>query len=240
MKKDKQKKFKESSENMKEKHDNNQDVHDVIQPKKRKMKIKDTSQESNEKRERKGVHFAANVVDNEVENPVPNKKRKSKQINEDSESFTADEIAESRLPTEVELMECEKPENKKNVASKRQKKREKFEKLKAENKLKSETQMQQKALNYLSLWKHNRNEWKFEKLRQVWVQNHMFDKVSVPDEFWDTVVEYFGGAKGRIRQVLTEQCMKILEDCESKKDDSEDSDDTKYERARALLQNVQE
>ncbi|GLV44806.1 uncharacterized protein CBL_14623 [Carabus blaptoides fortunei] len=240
MKKDKQKKFQESPENVKKTHDNNQDIHDVIQPKKRKMKIKDPNEESDEKLDRKGVHFAADVIDNEIENPTTNKKRKSKQINEGNENWTSEETTESRLPTEGELMECEKPENKKNVASKRQRKREKFEKLKAENKLKSETQMQQKALNYLSLWKHNRNDWKFEKLRQVWVQNHMFDKVCIPDEFWNTVVEYFGGAKGKIRQVLTEQCMKILEENESKKDDSDEKDDTKYQRARILLQNVQE
>lgn len=174
-------------------------------------------------KKRASVTFTPETIDNEPEtNESPSKRQKSE---------------ETRLPTEEELLEVQKPQNIKDVASKRQKKRLKHEKLLADNKLKQDAALQEKALNYLSRWKHNQSEWKFEKLRQIWLQNHMFDVTALPDKFFDILVEYFGGSKGKIREVLIETCTKIV-------DEAEDNEDAvagdKFKRARTLLQFLQE
>lgn len=171
---------------------------------------------------RKSVSFIPETVDNEIEPNVP---RKMKRKNIDN-----------RPATEEELTEADKSENRKNVTSKRQKKREKYEQLKTELKQKGETITQERALNYLSRWKHNKEEWKFEKLRQVWLQNHMFDSSAVPDTFFQTVVDYFGGSKGKIRQAVIDDCTKIIDAFEAEAE--EKKDDAKFERARNLLQHL--
>jgi len=137
--------------------------------------------------------------------------------------------------------------------SKRAQKRKKHEQLLSAKKLKVDLAMQDKCLNYLSIWKHSRSDWKFEKLRQVWLQQNMFDSDKIPVQFWETLVEYFSNAKGKIRQTIMDDALKIIETAEfsiSQNDDEktkvEDENqnngtsEIKVQRAKNIIQSLQE
>lgn len=122
----------------------------------------------------------------------------------------------------------------------RSQKRKKHTKLLEDKKIKVELELQQKALNYISLWKHNRLEWKFEKLRQVWLQQNLFDASKIPSDFWDTTVQYFSGAKGQSRQTVLDQAIKYIEDEEKSLEKSADEDyQIRVKRARDIVQNLE-
>lgn len=179
----------------------------------------------------KKVTFTEDTVDNSDDGPPKKKSKKRK-----------DEVViKSGVATEEELTECNKPENKKAVVSKRQEKKKKYDDLKAQQKLDSEVAARQKNLNYLSLWKHNKSEWKFEKLKQNWLQKHMFDEDMIPNEHWNTLIEYFSGAKGQIRQTVLKECMDVVEKSESPSEESvSDESNVKFTRARDMLQSLDE
>ncbi|KAF2899636.1 hypothetical protein ILUMI_06545 [Ignelater luminosus] len=160
-------------------------------------------------------------------------------------------VAEDSLDEQAELNQANPTIQKEE--SKRAKKRKKHQQLLLEKKVKVDIAMQGKTLNYLSQWKHNRDEWKFEKLRQIWLQQNMFDSDRVPDKFWETSVEYFSNAKGKIRQILIDDALKIIEKSESevvqtnaKEEESTSNDEkdqliiNKLQRAKDIIQCLQE
>ncbi|XP_011861974.1 PREDICTED: uncharacterized protein C7orf50 [Vollenhovia emeryi] len=99
----------------------------------------------------------------------------------------------------------------------------------------------QQAHNYILMWKHSRKEWKFEKLKQIWLMDNMMKKHAVSDAMFPTVLEYFEECKGRARKVLIQKAMDII-----KKVDEETNEECKraimdtvdYIRARELLQTL--
>lgn len=48
----------------------------------------------------------------------------------------------------------------------------------------------EKTIGYLTKWKENRSEWKFEKLRQICVQKNILNEKVIPDEHFDLAIEY--------------------------------------------------
>ncbi|XP_018567868.1 uncharacterized protein C7orf50 [Anoplophora glabripennis] len=123
----------------------------------------------------------------------------------------------------------------------RAQKRKKHAKLLEEKRLKGEVVSQQNALNYLSKWKHCRSEWKFEKLKQIWLQQNLFDTSKIPSEFWETALEYFNGSKGFIRNVVLRDALKIIEKEESTEEENADENYLLIvKRARDIVQNLQE
>lgn len=50
---------------------------------------------------------------------------------------------------------------------------------KAEIKIKDTKMLKKKAINYLKLWKKDKSNWKFEKLRQIWLLQNMFNEAMV-------------------------------------------------------------
>lgn len=125
--------------------------------------------------------------------------------------------------------------------SKRSLKRKKHTKLLEEKKLKTDLKMQQSVLNYLSKWKHARTEWKFEKIKQIWLQQNLFVVNKIPEEFWDSTVEYFNGSKGAIRKVILKEALKIIEEEDNSEVENDDKDYlTKLKRAREIVQSLEE
>jgi len=125
----------------------------------------------------------------------------------------------------------------KKKPSKRQLKKEKAEKREAEVKEASKMQAIGKALNYVSKWKHARSEWKFEKVKQIWLINNLLNDAYIPDEHFPTVLEYFEGCKGQARKQLVDKAMKVIKKAEDiVEKDEEVTETTEYKRARELLQ----
>lgn len=86
-------------------------------------------------------------------------------------------------------------------------------------------------------WKHSRSEWKFEKLKQIWLMDNLLDENSIPDTIFSLVLEYFEGCKGTARKVLVQKGMDVIKKAENDEEIKNDIiESTAYKRARQLLQ----
>lgn len=154
-------------------------------------------------------------LDNEI---MPPRKKLNLKETEDTE-----EINESDSKTQKQ-------------PSKRQIKKEKAQLKENEKKLAVKTKAMKKGLNYVSKWKHARNEWKFEKLRQIWLMDNLLDETSIPDDIFPTVLEYFEGCKGMAREQLLKKGMDVIRTIEENEENRDKIDSVAYQRARKLLQ----
>lgn len=169
----------------------------------------------------------------QTQNEVPKKKAKRLKVIEPKEEAESENVVTEELdPTKPEI---------KKVESIRERKRKKYKDLIEQKRLKNEENMQKQCLNYISKWKHARDSWKFEKLKQIWIQKHIHDNVMIPNEFWNLVLEYFNNGKGKTRDMLLKDSLKIVEEVDSAKDeDIPEEKKLKYNRAREIIQHLQE
>lgn len=119
--------------------------------------------------------------------------------------------------------------------SKRQLKKQKAEQRKNEKRMANRIEAMTKGLNYVSKWKYARSEWKFEKIRQIWLIDNLLDKAHIPDDIFPIVLEYFEGCKGMARELLLKKGLDVVR----KVDNEENKDEVEsiaYQRARKLLQ----
>ncbi|KAF7274178.1 uncharacterized protein LOC143204815 [Rhynchophorus ferrugineus] len=228
------------------------------------MAINETSKKTNKKRRNKNkVSFDEEIITktnaeillSEQNNSIKSaenvqveqkvKKKKKRKISEvSSEASESVKKLKEEIPQVVSENEESQKTNEKSVSggkkeSIRSQKRKKHAKLLEEKKLKAELQYQQKALNYLSKWKHSRSEWKFEKLRQIWLQKNLLDETKIPDEFWENVVEYFSGSKGRCRQEILDEALKVVEKENPDDEDMSEEFKNQLKRARSIVQILQ-
>ncbi|XP_050461588.1 uncharacterized protein C7orf50 homolog isoform X2 [Cataglyphis hispanica] len=177
---------------------------------------------------------------------VKKKKRKFK-IEETEDSLKKKQFKQVSNVSVDMIIPKEEPINEKEEIpkkpSKRQLKREKVIQAAVQKRESSRINAMQKALNYVSMWKHSRSEWKFEKLKQIWLMDNLLDKNSIPDAIFPLVLEYFEGCKGMAREVLLRKGMDIIRKAEEEKDDQEEikneiTESTAYKRARQLLQTL--
>lgn len=80
--------------------------------------------------------------------------------------------------------------------SKRQKKREKRIQISTRDKDKEV----EKTVLYLTKWDSSRDEWKYEKLRQIYVQKNIFDDSIISDEHSDVAIRYLSTSQVRTKQ----------------------------------------
>lgn len=87
-------------------------------------------------------------------------------------------------------------------------------------------------------WKHSRSEWKFEKLKQIWLMDNLLDENSISDIIFPLVLEYFEGCKGMAREVLLRKGMDVIKKAEENDEEikNEITESVAYKRARQLLQ----
>ncbi|XP_038206376.1 uncharacterized protein C7orf50 homolog [Zerene cesonia] len=147
--------------------------------------------------------------------------------------------------------------SKKNKKSIRQMKKEKFIQRQTEAAAAAKDQLKSQCLNYLSQWKHDRQNWKFMKAKQVWLYKNKFSKLLIPETSWPLLLEYFESAQGNIRKMLLDDANKIIkqmdewtesqvnnekdnENEEVEESDHAKPDDVIYNRARSLIQCLQE
>ena len=86
------------------------------------------------------------------------------------------------------------------------------------------------AIMYLKQWKKHRDEWKFQKVRQVWLLTHMYDSNMVNDKHFKTLLKYLDGMKGMCRQTTSTKAQNLIE--------SETDDVVKSDRARKIVQQL--
>jgi hypothetical protein len=74
----------------------------------------------------------------------------------------------------------------------------------------SETPVWQACQEYLENWKHRKSLWKFQKVRQVWLLQHMYDTEQVSNDTFGIMVEYLEGLKGAGRTTTLAEAEKVL------------------------------
>ena len=70
--------------------------------------------------------------------------------------------------------------------------------------------MWQACQEYLENWKHRKSLWKFQKVRQVWLLQHMYDTEQVSNDTFGIMVEYLEGLKGAGRTTTLAEAEKVL------------------------------
>lgn len=159
--------------------------------------------------------------------------KKSKKRKNEVEEIPNGDVKKKATSTE-ETVKSEPKESKRSL------KKKKYAKLLDEKKSKADLKMQENVLNYLSKWKHARNEWKFEKLKQIWLQQNIFAVHKIPDEIWQAVVEYFNGSRGAIRNAILTDALKIIEEDHGEEQTDDENYQTRLTRARDMVQSLEE
>ncbi|XP_061416186.1 uncharacterized protein C7orf50 homolog [Lethenteron reissneri] len=83
------------------------------------------------------------------------------------------------------------------------------------------------SLEYLTSWATDKNQWKFQKLRQTWLLQHMYDAEKVPDSYFKILLKYLAGLKGQAKDTTIEKAESIMR--KSEKEDVEEEEADKAE-----------
>lgn len=207
---------------------------------------------STEEQEQAGDEALVTGTEHDLSDDAP---RKREHAGDDSD---ADEEKPRKKKKKKQQVPVDPSDNKKGKKSIRQMKKEKHAQRLAEAQSASKDQLKSQCLNYLSQWKHDKQNWKFMKVKQVWLQKHKFSSNLIPDASWPTLLAYFDSAKGNVRNILLEDANKVIKQMDDwteslaskgKKDDELDDDEesetpkpdeTSYKRARDLIQCLEE
>jgi len=155
---------------------------------------------------------------NEEEEPKPKKKQIA--------SYEEMEQA-ARIKASLELsMESKK-------SKKRKKKQERA--LAKSKKIRSDQTYLDDILSYLRLYSEDKSNWKFQKMKQIFIQENAFNVEKFSDETWPLVLEYLGGSQGKSKDLLSKKAVEIIE----KLDEEGETEQPLYSRARDLLQMLQ-
>lgn len=142
----------------------------------------------------------------------------------------------------MELKEAEKPSNVPENNSIRSKKR-KQHKINVESKkAKIDGKMHLEIAGYLKKWKFEKEDWKYQKSRQIFLQKFMLEEDKVIEEVWEIALEYISATQGNGKELLINTCKAFIEKIDAKCEKTEENsllESNKYQRARILLQNLQ-
>ncbi|XP_036446817.1 uncharacterized protein C7orf50 [Colossoma macropomum] len=167
-------------------------------------------------------------------NDVTTLEGKKKKKQRETKSKSSDEFispAEADQPAEAQMNEVEEegmeeegmeggddltPEERRVLERKLKKIRRKEEKKKQKEKEMSEKEgsktsvAQKQALEYLTCWSEKRDEWKFQKTRQVWLLQHMFDSEKVSDAHFAVLLSYLEGLQGVARETTVQKAEALV------------------------------
>ncbi|KAM9426134.1 protein cholesin [Pholidichthys leucotaenia] len=92
----------------------------------------------------------------------------------------------------------------------------------------------QQALNYLTCWAESRSAWKFQKTRQTWLLQHMYDSEQIPDEKFSVLLQYLEGLCGSGKDTTVQKALFVVE--ESGKAPEDEVVQQRAQRAREVIQ----
>nr|XP_015215519.1 PREDICTED: uncharacterized protein C7orf50 homolog [Lepisosteus oculatus] len=88
------------------------------------------------------------------------------------------------------------------------------------------------ALDYLTCWSQNRAQWRFQKTRQTWLLQHMYDSDKVPEESFAILLQYLEGLRGSARDTTVTRAEALV----NERDGTESGDKERTRRAREVIQ----
>lgn len=148
-------------------------------------------------------------------------------------------------PTEAELNECEKAENIKNIITNRQKKKQKHIQQIETQKDQTINKDVTRNEDYLKKWKYSKIDWKFEKIRQISIQQAVFDETKISTDIWPLALEYLCKSQGTARQKISELAEETINKLDKSIKYAKTTEEQRailssaqYQRARDLLQNI--
>ncbi|XP_026170956.1 protein cholesin isoform X2 [Mastacembelus armatus] len=199
--------------------------------------------EVKKKRKKMAVEAPVQIVTVTAENKKQkDKKCKKKQMQTETKHTEISEPPSRPKGThELEGEEDLSPEERRVLERKMKKilKKEAKKKLKAEGETPQTTETSgptptQQALDYLTCWAENRSEWKFQKTRQTWLLQHMFDLEKIPDENFLVLLQYLEGLRGGARDITVQKALALVE--ESGKAPEDIAVQQRAHRAREVIQ----
>lgn len=167
--------------------------------------------------------------------PAPEKpdttrqKRKKRTRSQDTE--------EKQMDGEEELS----PDAKRTMERKLKKERKKEKKMLRAAGVEGQVETAQKppacqlALEYLTTWSKNRTEWRFQKTRQKWLLQHMYDCDQISDKHFTMLLGYMEGLQGNARELTIQKTEALMKESDSTGDAPDISVD-KMERMKQVLQ----
>ncbi|ETN63937.1 hypothetical protein AND_004334 [Anopheles darlingi] len=176
--------------------------------------------------------------------PSPEKAAKRKLPAESADSETVEPTKKVKKPAKDSIVGgttiAELPGIKigKQKESKRAKKRKKREEAVQE---KPKEQTQEEIRQYLECWSSQREKWKFQKLKQIFIQKYILDENHIDTDMWPVALEYLSGTKGASRDLLIKNAETVISEIDAAAEENEsDTQQTsaKYQRARELLQSL--
>lgn len=224
--------------------------------KKKNRRHNDNVQEDKSERVEYEENEAEVLPDNELNNSS------TKRQHEDNENDSENDELPKKKKKKKQPVDTSSTD-KKGKKSIRQMKREKHAERQAAAQAVAKDQLKSQCLYYLSQWKHDKQNWKFMKAKQVWLYKNKFSSTLLPDSSWPLLLEYFESAQGNIRKILLDDANKIIKqmdewielksnkstadtvDEEENHENIEDlknkkPDETVYKRARDLIQCLDE
>ncbi|XP_061081376.1 uncharacterized protein C7orf50 homolog isoform X1 [Conger conger] len=171
------------------------------------------------------------------------KKRKQKKCKpeEPAQDLSGSSGAEQKEEDE-DAEEALSPEERRALERKMKKmrKQEEKRKLKAEGKDVEKVEATkpsagQLALDYLTCWSEKREDWKFQKTRQTWLLQHMFDREKVPDGSFSTLLPYLEGLQGVARDTTVQKAEALVRELEGEGAEGQEAQ-LRAHRAREVIQ----
>lgn len=107
----------------------------------------------------------------------------------------------------------------------------------------SETPVWMACKEYLDTWKRRKSAWKFQKVRQVWLLQHMYDTEQVSNDTFAIMVEYLQGLKGAGRTTTLAKAETVLSEAASSEGPNSTDDDKEsvvQQRAAAVIKVLQQ
>ncbi|ESP01396.1 hypothetical protein LOTGIDRAFT_230679 [Lottia gigantea] len=94
------------------------------------------------------------------------------------------------------------------------------------------------ALKYLKTWYKHRDEWKFQKVRQMCLLQHMYDQTQISDKYFKRLLAYLEGLTGASKEKTIKEAGQILVENDSEgesedKDKESEKTDVQIRRERA-------
>ncbi|XP_030196731.1 protein cholesin isoform X1 [Gadus morhua] len=183
-------------------------------------------------------------LEQESEQEVPEllvKQKKHKKPKKNSREEEEEKEAPQEVTEPAQEGEEPNPEERRVLERKLKKIRRKEEKaqLKAEGKTVEKVAPEKvlpsrQNLDYLTCWNENRAAWKFQKHRQTWLLQQMYDSEKVPDESFPVLLLYIEGLRGAARDLTVQKAEALVKSLGDGPWDPEQQQ--KMQRAREVLQ----
>ncbi|XP_063077646.1 uncharacterized protein C7orf50 homolog [Engraulis encrasicolus] len=187
-----------------------------------KMKKNKTMKDKKGRQETKvsGKHKRKKTDDTEERPEVLPKKLKKQTVQAEPEEKPEHVNEEDLTPEEKRVLE-----RKMKKILKKEEKRRKQEEGSGEEKQEDQSKSAERALEYLTCWSERREEWRFKKIRQTWLLQHMYDTEKVPDASFSVMLAYLENLRGAARDVTVEQAEAVVK--EDQGDASQSADQQK-------------